>query len=84
MDADRKRSRVPEESVTKRPKLEDSPSSEHEIALHATYDDDLLSSPVTTDGNPEKGKGETWMLRHFMVIVPTWNFLGGARLLLKL
>ena len=55
MEADRKRSRGPEEGVTKRPKLEDSPSSEHEITLHATYDDELLSSPDTTDGNPEKG-----------------------------
>ena len=55
MDADRKRSRGPEEGGAKRPKLEDSPSSEHEITLHATYDDELLSSPVTTDGNPEKG-----------------------------
>lgn len=57
MDTDRKRSRGPEEGVAKRPKLEDSPSSEHEILLHATYDDEkeLLSSPVTTDGNTEKG-----------------------------
>lgn len=47
MEPDRKRSRGPEEGVTKRPKLEDSPSSEHEIMLHATYDDELLSSPVT-------------------------------------
>ena len=55
MDTDRKRSRGPEEGGAKRPKLEDSPSSEHEILLHATYDDELLSSPVTTDGNTEKG-----------------------------
>ena len=54
MDTDRKRSRGPEEGGAKRPKLEDSPSSEHEILLHAT-DDELLSSPVTTDGNTEKG-----------------------------
>ena len=47
MEPDRKRNRGPEEGVTKRPKLEDSPSSEHEIMLHATYDDELLSSPVT-------------------------------------
>lgn len=55
MDTDRKRSRGPEEGGAKRLKLEDSPSSEHEISLHATDDDELLSSPVTTDGNTEKG-----------------------------
>ena len=55
MDADRKRNRGPEEGGAKRPKLEDSPFSEHEISLHATYNDELLSNPITTDDNPEKG-----------------------------
>ena len=55
MDTDCKRSQGPEEGGAKRPKLEDSPSLEHKISLHAAYDDELLSSPITTDGNPERG-----------------------------
>jgi len=59
MEVDRKRSRGPEEGGSKRSRLEKSPSTEHEIAIHASYDDELLSSPASTGGSPALERGNT-------------------------
>lgn len=50
---ERKRSKGAEELGAKRQRLEDSPLSDQEIAIHASYDEDeFLSYPV---GVPETG-----------------------------